>query len=406
MRDLAFILALSAAIGAGVLIGWYGIPALTPALVSADPAGGARSADPGRPADPLEGLSFNVDTTEAVKAAPAPAPTPSFSTYRPSRDRDEPPCRMPSAGDAMVVVFGTYEGQALSTVALGSTDQVTGVLDVVIEPGDRPLYLVLSAYGGTIWRFSGATGRVQRVVLVGGGDFSPGAYSPLAGAVGLPADTVFTADHKACFGYFYEPGTLKAAEISATVRRATGKAPEVFAGRYDLAAVRLPSGRGAEIRRGRKPAPAGFDRGLWSEMLRFSPAGLATIDPATVVSSSPVMAYDVLPQEAGLAQLVGAGDLERTSDGLKVVRRIPRFPAGLAGAHLTAFLIADGVPTPAGDPGHSCVIMETTGRPPRGFDSLTCSGPAGLASEAVADMAQAERAAMATARSAAAARPR
>lgn len=403
MRNLGFVLALVAAVGVGTLIGWYGIPALSPMLISAGAARGTGSADALRPADPLEGLSFDIDTTEPVKAAPSP----SFS-YRPERDPDRSPCRMPSAGDAMVVVFGVYEGQALSTVALGSPDQVTGVLDVVIEPGDRPLYLVLSAYGGTIWRFSGATERVRRAVLVGGGAYSPGAYAPLAGAVGLPANAVVTADHKACFSYVYEPGTLKAAAVSATVRRATGKAPDVFAGRYDLTAVRLPSGLGAETRRG-KPAPEGFHRGLWREMLRFSPAGLATIDPAAVVSSSPVMAYDVLPQQAGLAQLLGSGALSPVSDGLKVVRPIPRFPAGLAGAHLTAFLVAEGVPVPGGDPGHSCVIMEATGRPPAGFDSLTCSALAGLtdeASQALVDMTTAERAAMAAAGTAAADRRR
>jgi len=84
-----------------------------------------------------------------------------------------------------------------------------------------------------------------------------------------------------------------------------------------------------------------------------------------VVSTARVLDYDVLPQQAGLAQLAGAGDLERLSDGFKIVRPIPRFPAGLNGAHSTAFLIAQGVPVPRGDPGHSTVLMESTGQPPQ-----------------------------------------
>lgn len=365
MRNAGFILAVAAALGAGTLIGWYAIPALSPMVLSSSGGGlsairdlGPKATAPATDSGLPEGLRFTIDTTRPVAGSGG-------SPYRPSPPSDPTPCSMPSAGEAMVVVFGVYEGQALSTVALGSRDEVTGVLDVVIERGDQPLYVVLSAYGGLIWRFSGDLDRVQRVVLVAGRADDQDRHGPLAGVVGLPPERVTTTDHRRCFSYAYQPGSMKAAVVAATVRRAAGKAPDVLAGHYGLAAVRLPSAMGAEASRDdRPPAPASFDRGQWNTMLQFNPAGLIAIDPETVVSAAPVLAYDVLPQQAGLAQLVGSGDLERIADGLKVVRPIPRFPAGLNGAHSTAFLIGRGVPVPGGDAGHSCVLMESTGEPP------------------------------------------
>jgi hypothetical protein len=424
MRNAGFIMAVAAALGVGTLIGWYAIPTLAPAVFVQEPdeavasAGGLISGASAQMDSAAADLRFSIDTTRPSESASGSSP------YRPSGTVENTTCSMPSARDALVVVFGVYEGQALSTVALGSRDEVTGVLDVVIERGDRPLYIVLSAYAGTIWRFSGDVDRVQRVVLVAGRSADPQGWSPLAGVVGLPADVVATADPERCFTYAYDPGSLKAAQVSAIVRRAVGKDPDVFGGYYDLAAVRLPSGKGAQTpRSARVPPPTGYDADLWREMLRFNPAGLVAIDPDAVVSAARVQPYDVLPQQAGLSQLVGSGDLLKVSDGLKVVRRIARFPAGLSGAHSTAFLIARGVPLPAGHPGHSAVIMESTGRPPEVACAGSRCGPgrdrarpapaaadAGSANRTAAEAARvaeaAARAAAAAAGTAAADRPR
>jgi hypothetical protein len=104
-------------------------------------------------------------------------------------------------------------------------------------------------------------------------------------------------------------------------------------------------------------------RGLW-----FSPGGVVDIDPALVISSTPAERYDVLPQGFGLAQLVATGDIELRGSAFPfgeyyIARPIPRFPAGLYGAHLVQFILGRGVPLPAGSPGHSCVISEETGLP-------------------------------------------
>jgi hypothetical protein len=109
---------------------------------------------------------------------------------------------------------------------------------------------------------------------------------------------------------------------------------------------------------------------------RFSPGGVVAVDPAAVVPPR-AEPYVVLPEAFGLAALVATGDLELRSGPyeflptLYIARPIPRFPAGLYGAESVSFVLGRGVPMPAGNPGHSCVISEETGMPLT--DALLCS---------------------------------
>ena len=90
-------------------------------------------------------------------------------------------------------------------------------------------------------------------------------------------------------------------------------------------------------------------------------AGVIDIDPKAVVSSQPAAKYEVLPQQAGLVQLIASGALQQNRSGEYILRNKIRFPAGLYGAHSVTFLIMKSSPYPDGDPGHSCVIMEESG---------------------------------------------
>jgi hypothetical protein len=111
-------------------------------------------------------------------------------------------------------------------------------------------------------------------------------------------------------------------------------------------------------------APDGFDREAYAQAIWFSPGGLVSIDPVDVVSEWPAETYEIFPSQMGLAQLVGSGAIEIRGDGsFYIARPIARFPAGLAGAHSVTFILGRGVPMPAGDPAHSCVISEETGLP-------------------------------------------
>ncbi|HEY0300639.1 MAG TPA: hypothetical protein VGC36_04875, partial [Rhizomicrobium sp.] len=99
------------------------------------------------------------------------------------------------------------------------------------------------------------------------------------------------------------------------------------------------------------------------DLQRFSPGGVVAIDPAAVVSPAVAEPYEVLPQQAGLIQLVQKGAITRNRSGEYLIREKIRFPAGLAGAHSVKFLLLRDVPEPDGDPAHCEVVSEATGQP-------------------------------------------
>ena len=108
-------------------------------------------------------------------------------------------CAMPkpSAND-LVVLFQASAGQALSTVALGSRNETTHAVTLKVEPGDKPIYLVLGTGRNMVWQIVGATDRVARLVLLGR---EPAAgLGGRAGATGIDASKTAFADMSACLG--------------------------------------------------------------------------------------------------------------------------------------------------------------------------------------------------------------
>jgi hypothetical protein len=348
MRNKAFMGLVAAIVAAGLLVDWHAekvMAALTP------------TGAPGTKGEPAPRFDFTTDTT--MLEGPAQTLPPSYARLFQQARR---PCSMPPPGEeAQVILFGAYEGQTIASASVAGMDRVTYAIDVEIEPGDTPLYLVMASYEPMIWRFSGATQRVAHVALATQGRSAAGL--PYAGATGLEYDQVGYATGVGCMSYFSEPGSIPAQQAIVSVKRYTGRTPTVVGGRYALAAVRLPSGMGAQIqheyrrRRALEPAPEGFDATIWRETaLGFAPNGLAVIDPEQVISAQKVEPYDVLPGQIGLAQLVGNGSLRANGTvNFTVVKPIARYPAGLNGGHSVNFRLDEGVPRPAGSPGHSCV---------------------------------------------------
>jgi Ca2+-binding EF-hand superfamily protein len=294
-------------------------------------------------------------------------------------------CEMPRASEkAKVVVLSSHDTDALSSVTLGSQDNVVHAGRVIVEPGSEPLYVVGVSSAPTIWQFSGAVERVERVVLTSlqtGPNSSDAKQRPLAGVTGISQErTTFLAKVN-CLRYFYETPTSGSLETLAAIRSGTGKEPATVAAKYSIASVSIPSGRIESARESNNNTltiskledslkiignqsnvivQAGPSNAK-SAMYRFSPGGVIDIDPKVVVSSQPAAKYEVLPQQAGLVQLLASGGLQQNRTGEYIVRNKIRFPAGLYGAHSVTFLIMKGSPYPDGDPGHSCVIMEDGG---------------------------------------------
>ena len=292
-------------------------------------------------------------------------------------------CDVPKASDAAkVVLLSAYETESLSTVALGSQNEVTGVGNVVAEPGVDPLYLVIVTNQATIWRFYGATERIERVIVMStqpwSGKLAKNA-PPRAGVVGVPAERVSFPHASNCLSYFTTAPSTQSAQAAGIVKAVVGKSPEVVVAKYSVIAFNAPSGRIESAKMGggggliivqngqRFVVENGKMRALETtqnpdaELDRFHPGGVVTIDAKVVVASVPVEPYEVLPQEAGLSQLVKSGALSRNGSNEFLINKEMRFPGGLNGAHSVKFLLRRGVPTPSGHPGHSTVISEETG---------------------------------------------
>ncbi|WP_082847898.1 EF-hand domain-containing protein [Bradyrhizobium sp. DOA9] len=299
-------------------------------------------------------------------------------------DAERAACAIPKASDASkVVLLGAYETDALSSVTIGSQDNEVRAGRIVVEPGSEPLYVVIASYAPTIWQFSGAVERVERLVMTSSLT-GPNAGDPrqpsLVGATGIPHDRITLLSRSNCFGYFSEAPSSASLQTAAFITNSAGKPPDVIATRYSIASFSIPSGTIESAVEQRQKLVIRKDEGTLNiignlaniliqsgpsrakeEMDRFFPGGVTEIDPNAVIASAAVTPYDVLPSQAGLVQLLAKGRISQNRAGEFVVRQKIRFPARLTGAHAVTFLIMKGVPYPDGDPGHSCVIVEGSG---------------------------------------------
>jgi Ca2+-binding EF-hand superfamily protein len=283
-------------------------------------------------------------------------------------------CAMPAPSEkAKVVLLSASRTDALSSVTLGSQDVVVHAGRVVVERGREPLYLVIPTSSATIWQFSGAIERIERVVMTssevvpktGNAQQTNAPQPPLAGATGIAAERISFFARRDCLRNFSEIPSSSSIEAIAAIRNAIGKEPDAVAFKHYVSSFAVPSGKidmpGDELQQPlimQKQFGSGRAR---DEMYKFFRGGVIDIDPKTVVASAPAAAYEVLPAQAGLAQLLTAGAVTRNVAGEYVVRQKIRFPPGLFGAHAVVFLVMKGTPYPDGDPAHSCVVMEETG---------------------------------------------
>ncbi|MGY4477356.1 EF-hand domain-containing protein [Bradyrhizobium sp. USDA 3364] len=303
-------------------------------------------------------------------------------------DAERAACAMPApSADAKVVLFSAYSTEALSSVTIGPQDAVIHAGRVVIEPGAEPLYLVMPTFSPVIWQFSGAVDRVERLVvssMATGLERSDGKQRSLAGATGLPKDRVSFLGWSSCLSYFDDIPSSPSIRAVGAVREATGRDPSKVLAAHSLASVSLPSGSVETLDRQQNRLTviknsgtlridgdasniivrAGPSRAR-DDLYSYSPGGLVTIDPKSVIASLPVQPYEVFPQEAGLVQLLESGALTQNRHGEYIVQKPMRFPAGLHGAHSVKFLVLRDSPLPQGDPGHSCVTVENQPADPR-----------------------------------------
>ncbi|MEM6357119.1 MAG: hypothetical protein AAF844_15775 [Pseudomonadota bacterium] len=341
----------------------------------------------------------NGRTNSSKRAARTPAtprPTPTTTDTQGSPKRTAAPsvfrtqaaqaCTVPQPPDgAEIVLLSGYEGGALSTLAVAGQEREAEVTKVRIERGPRPLWILASAFTPMVWSLDGATERVAHFIVEGNVPTKGVRKGHVTAAVaGLPAEKVRFLPKGACAGESWKTDPVEQRLFAVRAARRLGFEPTQVATRYTMGTVTLPSGRfeepgdrqtsdvfrqGWEISATDGLVATGQQHDLQRQsantmmsLLRFSPGGVIAVDPATVVADGPVEPFEVLPQQAGLLQLIQSGAIRQIDRESYVVEKpIPRFPAGLGGAHRVRFILAEGVPMPAGSAGHSTVISAETG---------------------------------------------
>lgn len=299
-------------------------------------------------------------------------------------------CSLPEVpGGAKLIYISAHEGKALSNLSIGGDDLEVSAGHAVIEKGEEPLYIVAASNEAMIWHVTGEVGRVAMFVA---GSTQKGSHgAPRAAVSGLARDKVAIPAASDCLPTLRR--ATHAEREGVMLKALLGRPADATFALGAVSKVSLPSGSetDAKFPITRMLPKAGPGAVMWSEMLRYAPAGLADLEPEKVVGRLPVASYEVLPQLAGIAQLLEDGALE--ASGARRVRRfgkltivgnatvtgaepaheeyaLPgefrivkkmRFPAGLSGGHSVRFVLAKGVPMPDGNPGHSEVVSEETG---------------------------------------------
>ncbi len=290
---------------------------------------------------------------------PKPMPTKPFDDGAP---RDEVPaasvCGFPALpADVHVYAAGAYGGTETSFQIDRSGHQATTIRVVVNKPGEA-VALVLGAYEPTVWRVGWSPQTRIVAVLVSG--YHAQQVS------GVPANVptiVSTYDNRGACGYAYV-GDDTAGAIEALSQRAFGRAPEATSTAHD---GRVLLGNAAAEASLVTDASA---RDAASFALKDAPpAGDAGLDAAVRAGVlRPATAADVEAWREARRRRAPEG---RADDAPRVaaapgrafvVLKPFRIPAGLYGAHLAAFYVAEGVPLPTGNPGHSVIYDMNTGR--------------------------------------------
>jgi hypothetical protein len=284
----------------------------------------------------------------------APLYVPQEAPYRSPEPSPEPPyCNIPQPQpDEDVFAVLTYEGAAVTNLILGEGDN-NHLATINVELGDKPIYLILSAYDSTIFEITGAAQRVRKVLLL-----ETSAERPL-GVIGVDRARVRWS---VCAAPFYDTDSGKGEDARQIFLSAIGKKPEAFVVNYNPASVSLPSG---QIQKESGAAfPVRLDPTTLDDWHGAHPGGLRLVDPAQVVANVPISVLEVLPDIFGIAQLVELGALERLDHNVyRIVQPIPHYPPNLYGAFYMRFVLAGGVPEPSGHPGHSCLVYETSSQP-------------------------------------------
>lgn len=173
-------------------------------------------------------------------------------------------CGLPIASpDDEVVWVNAYESGTVSDVTIVGQDEETQTMELRIEPGDKPIYLLGATYEPMIWRITGHPERVRNFVV--------SSSAPNVGVVGLDRDAIVFRPESKCVSYMSEPTPERLVRQADAIKGALDASSIKVIGIYELRSV-YPVPRGgadpleAEQRTAQPPRPHGV--GPWLEQGR------------------------------------------------------------------------------------------------------------------------------------------
>jgi Ca2+-binding EF-hand superfamily protein len=291
-------------------------------------------------------------------------------------------CDVPAApAGVKTVLLGAHQGRALSNAWIGSQDRVTHMTSVEIAPGSEPIYLALASGRAMIWDIVGATERIAGIVAHAeetADGSTQGVGKPLVGILGVPREKIRFTAHPGCLIPPMEQ-TMKDGSAQESAALLLGRAVDEIGGEYSAGSFRVPAARhfpDRPVRNSIQLPKEGLGELLWREVRETFPAGIAYVDAGAVISVLPVKHYSVLPERAGLAELVDTGSLAvtGTSRGIRIndgdfkpftlpdrfrISGKLRLPAGATGT----FILPRQTPPPEGDLSAACILSEADMKP-------------------------------------------
>ncbi|MGD9869244.1 MAG: hypothetical protein AB7U38_14735, partial [Hyphomicrobiales bacterium] len=179
-----------------------------------------------------------IDTPEASDIADLRKKQKQRQASIPTTDQIEN-CDLPEAGEKdQVVVLGTYEGHAVSSVSVAGLDDETSTGTIAIEKGDTPIYLVATAFEKFIWNVTGDVSRLSRLVIIP----TRVKTGPGAGVVGVPKDKITFLESGSCFRFFTSSKAGAGTIAKATVGRVLERDDVTAIGTYTISNMPIPSG--------------------------------------------------------------------------------------------------------------------------------------------------------------------
>jgi len=198
-------------------------------------------------------------------------------------------CPFPRAPEgAQVVYLGLHKSPTLSTLTLSRRTQPTYLTDVVIDEGERPIYLLTAAFGPMILRLSGAVGRLAHIASVSEREL---------GVVGVPRDRFSWASDRQCKmgGWDSRDQTSQWVFSQGFLEAVAGRTVDIAISEDSPGMIALPSGDLAEREPilGQIEVPEVPYGPIWRRYSYFTPQGMVAVTADEVIAPTPAVPYEL-----------------------------------------------------------------------------------------------------------------